>query len=103
MGWSVLSKIIIELKFVCNTCLVKESSALCTHYFESDILTRHRKVSKNADDGGIGEGHPEMSSVFKHFCRGFGKKKITRLDDREYHATGTYILLNYDEVKPYIK
>jgi len=86
-----------------NTCLVKESSTLCTHYFKSDISTRYRKVPRNADDGGVGEDHPEMLSIFKHVGRGFGKKKIRRLDDREYHAVRTYILLNCDEVKPYIK
>ncbi|KAH0660953.1 hypothetical protein KY289_029701 [Solanum tuberosum] len=86
-----------------NACLVKESSTLCTHYFKSDILTRYRKVPRNTDDGGVGEDHPEMLSIFKHVGRGFGKKKIRRLDDREYHAARTYILLNCDEVKPYIK
>ncbi|WMV14646.1 hypothetical protein MTR67_008031, partial [Solanum verrucosum] len=49
-----------------NACLVKESSTLCADYFESHISTRHRKVPRNADDGGVGEDHPEMLSVFKH-------------------------------------
>ncbi|KAG5579254.1 hypothetical protein H5410_049881, partial [Solanum commersonii] len=80
-----------------NACLVKESSTLCTHYFKSDISTRYRKVPQNADDGGVEEDHPEMLSTSKHVGRGFGKKKIRRLDDREYHAARICILLNCNE------
>ena len=88
---------------MCNACLVKEASSFCAHYFESHISTRHRKVPRNSDDGGVGEGHPGMLSIFKHASKVFGKKKKRRLDDKEYHAARTYILLNCDEVKPYIK
>ncbi|KAM3221863.1 hypothetical protein P3L10_021133 [Capsicum annuum] len=44
-----------------------------------------------------------MLSIFKQAGRGFGKLKKRRLDDKEYHTTHTYILLNCDELKPYIK
>ncbi|XP_019266148.1 PREDICTED: uncharacterized protein LOC109243643 [Nicotiana attenuata] len=44
-----------------------------------------------------------MLSIFKHAGRSFGKKKPRRLDDKEYHAARTYVLLNCDEVKPYIR
>lgn len=89
---------------ICNAYLVEEASSFCAHYFKSHVSTRHRKVPRNSDDCRVGgDKYPEMLSIFKHAGRSFGKKKPRRLDDKEYHAARTYVLLNCDEVKPYIR
>ncbi|KAM3301580.1 hypothetical protein P3S67_016082 [Capsicum chacoense] len=88
---------------ICNAYLVEEASLFCEHYFKSRIPIRHKKVSLNLDDDGVKQDDLEMLSIFKQAGRGFGKLKKRRLDDKEYHAARTYILLNCDEVKPYIK
>ncbi|XP_059306394.1 uncharacterized protein LOC132057810 [Lycium ferocissimum] len=88
---------------ICNAYLVEEASSFCAHYFKSHILARHKKVPRNSDDGGLERTIPECFYVFKHAGKGFCKKKKRKLDDKEYHAARTYILLNCDEVKPYIK
>lgn len=89
---------------ICNAYLVEEASSFCAHYFEPTVYTRHRKVPRNTDGGGFDlEEHPEMISIFKRFGRSFGKGKLRRLNDMEYNAARTYILLNCDEVKPYIQ
>ncbi|OIT40241.1 hypothetical protein A4A49_61018, partial [Nicotiana attenuata] len=86
-----------------NAYLVEEASSFCAHYFKSHVSTRHRKVPRNSDHCGVGANdHPGMLSIFKHVGRSFGRKKFRRLDDKEYHAARTYILLNCDEVKPYL-
>nr|GMD93379.1 transposon, En/Spm-like, Transposase-associated domain protein [Ipomoea batatas] len=60
-----------------------------------------RKVSRN-DDGGDVEGDEEMLSIFKHLGRLYGRSKTRRLTDAEYMAAHTYILLNCEEVEPFI-
>ena len=45
----------------------------------------------------------EMLSIFKCADRSLGKAKLRRLTDMKYNAACMYILLNCDEVKPYIQ
>ncbi|KAM3201975.1 hypothetical protein P3L10_029599 [Capsicum annuum] len=87
---------------ICNAYLVEEASLFCAHYFKSHIPIRYRKVPRILDDVGVEQDDHEMLSVFKQAGRDFGKLKRRRLDDKEYHTDRTYILLNCDEVKPYI-
>lgn len=48
-----------------NACLVKESTILFGHYFESHISTRHKKMLRNSNDGRVEEDYPEKLSIFK--------------------------------------
>ena len=67
--------------------------------------TRHQKMSRNYDYG-MGDGLEQegMLSIFNNTGRSYGRAKSRYyLDDHEYHAAHTYILLNCEEVKPYIK
>ena len=89
---------------ICNAYLVEETSSFCAHYFEPYVNTRHRKVPQN--DVGYRdeiEEHEGMLSIFKHVGRSFGKEQFRYLTPEEYHAARTYILLNCEEVKPYIE
>lgn len=89
---------------ICNAYLVEEASSFCAHYFEPSVHTRHRKVSRNSAGSEFDlQEHPEMISIFKRAGRSFGQGKSRRLNDIEYHAARTYILLNSEEVKPYIQ
>ena len=45
-----------------------------------------------------------MLSIFNNTGRSYGRAKSRYYsDDQEYHAAHTYILLNCEEVKPYIE
>ena len=89
---------------ICNAYLVEEASSFCAHYFQPCVYTRHRKAPRNSGGCGFGlEEDPEMLSIFKCVGRSLGKSKFRRLTDMEYNAARTYILLNCDEVKPYIQ
>nr|GMC66641.1 uncharacterized protein LOC109166774 [Ipomoea batatas] len=59
-----------------------------------------RKVPRN-DDGGVPEDEENLS-IFKYPGRLYGRCKARRLTDAEYLAAHTYILLNCEEVQPYI-
>ncbi|XP_073152072.1 uncharacterized protein [Henckelia pumila] len=85
---------------ICNAYLIEEASSFCAYYFADSVKTRHCKCPRNSDDA-----RPivsNMFSIFKFFGRPIGAYVSIWLDDKEYHAARTYILLNYDEVKPFI-
>ncbi|XP_039116570.1 uncharacterized protein LOC120252166 [Dioscorea cayenensis subsp. rotundata] len=89
---------------ICNAYLVKEISSFCAHYFDSHICTRHRKVGRNDDNINFDmQAYPGILSIFKPSGTHLGPEKKRRLDEKEYHAARTYVLLNCDEVQPYIK
>jgi hypothetical protein len=87
---------------ICNAYLVREASIFCSHYFEPHVYTRSRKVPRN-DDVGIIEEDEENLSIFKHPGRLYGRCNSRRLTANEYLAAHSYILLNCEEVEPFIK
>ena len=53
---------------------------------------------------GDGSEQESMLSIFNNTGRSYGRAKSRYfLDDQEYHAAHTYILMNCEEVKPYIE
>lgn len=87
---------------ICNAYLVEEASTFCSHYFEPHVHTRMRRVPRN-DDGGEAEYSADMFSIFKTVGRPYGCSTTRRLTDQEYHAAHTYVLLNCEELQPYVQ
>ena len=87
---------------ICNAYLVEEASNFCSHYFEPHVYTRMRKVPCN-DEGGDGDEIEGTLPIFKHLGRPYGRSKSRRLSDSEYEAARTYVLLNCEDVDPYVK
>lgn len=85
---------------ICNAYLVEEVSSFCTHYFEPHIKTKSRRVERNDDGGAIS---PSTISTFKYLGRPSGSSKTRFLTDQEYDAAALYILLNTEEVEPYVE
>ena len=65
------------------------------------MYTRMWKVPRNADSGG-GDEIEGTLSIFKHLGQPYGLTKSKRLSDSEYEAARTYVLLNCEEVDPYV-
>ncbi|XP_073277192.1 uncharacterized protein [Primulina huaijiensis] len=86
---------------ICNAYLVEEASSFSAYYFADSVKTRHHKCPRNSDDARPIDTN--MFSIFKFPGGPIGSYIFRWLDDREYHAARTYILLNCDEVKPFIK
>ena len=88
---------------ICNAYLVEESSSFCAHYFEPHVHTRHRRKPRNDDvfENEMEEDQSQLLSIFKRVGRPLGQGKGRRLDDIEYDAARTYILLNCEEVKQF--
>lgn len=65
------------------------------------MYTKSRREPRN-DDGCDVEEVDGTLSILKHLGRPFGLLKKRRLSDIEYEAAQTCILLNYNEIQPYI-
>ena len=63
---NVRNKAKVEVS-ICNAYLVEEALTFCAHYFEPQVYTRHRKVSRNYDYG-LGDGSEQegMLSIFNN-------------------------------------
>ena len=89
---------------ICNAYLVEEASSFCSYYFEDHVNTKHRNVPRN-DDGRVlvEDEYEDKLSIFKHPGRAFGRAKKRCMTDEEYKAARSYVLLNCEEVAPYIE
>ncbi|XP_074580679.1 uncharacterized protein LOC141837120 [Curcuma longa] len=86
--------------FICNAYLVEEASYFCSYYFADNVTNRQRKCSRNSDDAQSIDS--EILSIFKFPGKPIGASVNRWLNPKEYHAARIYLLLNYDEVKPYL-
>ncbi|XP_075521643.1 uncharacterized protein LOC142554928 [Primulina tabacum] len=98
---NVRNKARVEVS-ISNVYLVEEASYFCTHYFRASVKTHLRKQSRNDEGDNSQAGDVSNISIFNFNGRPMGASRFRRLDDTEYHAARTYILLNCEEVKPYV-
>ena len=66
------------------------------------MYTTIQKVPRN-DNGSDGDEIEGTLSIFKYPDRSYGRSKSRRLSDSEYEVARTYVLLNCEEVDPYVK
>ncbi|WMV37676.1 hypothetical protein MTR67_031061, partial [Solanum verrucosum] len=87
---------------ICEAYLMTESTLLFSHYFEPHVMTRNHNVDRN-DDGGITEDLEGNLSIFTHPGRLWGETRKRNLSLDEIKAAQTYILLNCEEVEPFVR
>lgn len=86
---------------ICEAYIIEEIASFCALYFEEDVETKFTRVPRN-DDGGEVDLMGRLS-IFKHLGRPLGPKKNTRyLTTNEYLAAELYVLMNCEEMIPYI-
>ncbi|XVE96060.1 hypothetical protein REPUB_Repub02eG0188900 [Reevesia pubescens] len=87
---------------ICEAYIIEEITTFCSHYFDSNVPTRLTRVPRN-DDGGEVESMGHLS-IFTHLGRAFGLKSVSRyLHDDEYQAAEIYVMLNCEEIWPYVE
>lgn len=86
---------------ICEAYLIEEISTFCSHYFEDHVQTRLNRVPRN-DDGGDVNANNRLS-IFTHPGRPLGQGIRRYLSDDEYNAAEVYVLMNCEEVAPYIE
>ncbi|KAJ8761275.1 hypothetical protein K2173_001331 [Erythroxylum novogranatense] len=87
---------------ICNAYLVEEASTFCGHYFEPHVNTRARKVPRN-DDGGRTSHADGTLSIFSYAGRTYGRATRRMLTEEELEAAHGYIVLNCEEVLPFVQ
>ena len=87
---------------VCEAYLVEEISTFCSFYFESHIQTKQNRVDRN-DDGDEVDAPNGCLSIFTHPGCAIGKEKKCYLIDEELKAATIYVLLNCDEIQPFVE
>ena len=87
---------------ICEAYIIEEISTFCCFYFESHVQTKLNQVERN-DDGGEVDAPDGCLSIFTHPGRGVGKERIRYLTDVELKAATIYVLLNCDEIQPFVE
>ena len=87
---------------ICEAYLIMESTQLFSHYFEPHGISRNHNIDRN-NDGGVVEDLKGNLLIFSHpgWLWGEAKKRDLILD--EIKAAQTYILLNCEEVEPFVR
>ncbi|OMO69060.1 hypothetical protein COLO4_29289 [Corchorus olitorius] len=87
---------------ICEAYLIEEISTFCSHYFEINVQTRLNRVPRN-DDGGDVDPKGRLS-IFTHAGQSLGPTGSRRyLTDDEYNAAEIYVLMNCEEIAPFIE
>ncbi|GAB2296358.1 hypothetical protein Dimus_038419 [Dionaea muscipula] len=84
--------------FIVQAYLREEVGNFMSHYFESHVVTRRRKVPRN-DDVGDNDGVPRSTiSIFSNDGRASRSLVKRYLTEKEWVAAHLYILLNTDKL-----
>lgn len=87
---------------ICEAYLIEETSTFCSYYFEPHVQTKLNTVGRH-DDGGDVDAPVGCLSIFTHPGRASGLEQTRFLLDEEYRAATIYVLLNCEEVDPYLR
>ena len=82
--------------------VIEEISSFCSYYFEPEVQIRLTRVPRNDDGGDVMPSG--CLSIFSHPRRLMETIASYRLmTDEEYDATHIYVLLNCEELGPFIE
>ena len=81
--------------------LEAERTFFTSYYFGSSLPSMHTRCRRNKDGNDHINYFPTLS-VFEPQGTAIGRERSRYLIDVEYVAAHLHVLLNYDEVKPYI-
>jgi hypothetical protein len=87
---------------ICNAYLVEEALTFVSYYFESYVQTRHTHVARNEEITTDQTADEYLLSIYVSRGRPLGKFWTRFLTSDEFKAATNYMLLNYNEVQPYI-
>ena len=90
---------------VVNAYLLREASIFCSHYFNTGVPTCNRKLPRNDNGGGDekADANHDKLDIFSYHGRHYGRFTNRMMSDEEVHAAQTYIHLNEDKIKHYIR
>jgi len=86
---------------ICAAYLARETSHFTSYYFEVGVLSSRMSVPQN-DDGGISSALPTLS-IFNQPSHSSGVSTQRYMSEQEMYAATLHVLLNCNEVQPFIK
>ena len=86
---------------ICEAYINLETSHFCTYYFASNVPCMRNRNKRNEDEVEQDDTQPTLS-VFRPQGRPSGRVTPRWLTDEEYNAAHLHVLLNCEEVQPYI-
>lgn len=87
---------------IIESYLIEEISQFCTYYFEPKVQPYHTSIGRK--DSTTEDDLVQSSfSIFNLPGRFTGGCKTRFLEDREFTAAMNHILIDCDEIQPYIK
>ena len=101
MKKSVKNKFRVE-GCIIEAYLVQEISHFSSHYFESHVLSSNNKIGRNDVFTEKYANQPTLS-VFNPSGRTYDLESTRWLDDKEVAAAQLHVLINCDDVKPFLK
>lgn len=85
-----------------NLISLKKHLLFCADYFEPHIQTKLTKVDRHDDIGEV-DAPDGCLSIFTHPGRPSGLELVRYLTDEEFDANTIYVLLNCEEIEPFLK
>ena len=86
---------------ICEAYLVQESSYFSSYYFEPDIQSKRTRSRRN-EVGVWNDQSSHTLSIFNQSGRPTGKCSSRWLSDAELKAASHLVLINCDEVVPFL-
>ena len=87
---------------ICEVYINLETSQFCTYYFTCNVQCMRNRNKRNEDEGEQDDIQPTLS-VFRLQGRPSGRVTPWWLIDEEYNVAHLHVLLNCEEVQPYIR
>nr|GMD57563.1 uncharacterized protein LOC109173559 [Ipomoea batatas] len=88
---------------ICEAFIIEETTTFASYYFESHVQSRHTRIGRNLDDGGVNNAIPYTLSVFNLPGRLMGASNKRYMEEKEADAAHQHILLNCKEVQPILR
>jgi hypothetical protein len=85
---------------IIESYLIEEISQFCSYYFESKVQPYNFSTGRNGDEDDLVQS---VFSIFNFPGRFVGECQSQFLEDREFTAAINHILINCDEIQPYIE
>lgn len=86
---------------ICEAYLTLETTYFCEYYFEYEFQSKFVKTRRNEDEGYDSPAQPTLS-CFDQPGRPAGKTSRRYLTDQELAVAELQVLLNCEEVKPFV-
>jgi hypothetical protein len=85
---------------IIESYLIEEIAQFCTYYFETSVQPNNTSIGRTEGDEDLAQS---LFPIFNLPGRFAGQCKSRFLEDKEFTAAMNHVLINCDEIQPYIE